>query len=214
MATPFEERSPSSSLNFKVNACRVKQAFVKAISFTLATPMSLTTQQHPDHIYSHHRYDRDPKISFIKIHEEYANVQWGPHFAANHVVRFIRYLSKQNITQPCDQMELFVLSIAPSIDWLESCKHKSIPSLPMLTTHFLLHEGPSFQPHEDISQMLDMVPREEEVLNMVLWLRKSLLLIHTSMMVLKERLMNWKACPLRIMRKISTLRALRHCKNV
>lgn len=79
-----------------------------------------------------------------------------PHNAVNHVVRFVRYLSKQNITQPCDQMELFVLSIAPSIDWLESCKLKSIPSLPMLTTHFLLHERPSFQSYGDISQMLEM----------------------------------------------------------
>ena len=34
----------------------------------------------------------------------------------------------------------------------------------MLTTHFLLHEGPSFQSHEDISQMLDMALREEEVI--------------------------------------------------
>lgn len=34
----------------------------------------------------------------------------------------------------------------------------------MLTTHFLLHEGPSFQSHEDISQMLNMAFREEEVI--------------------------------------------------
>lgn len=86
-----------------------------------------------------------------------------PHSATNHVVKFMRYLSKKNITQPCDQMELFVLSISPNTDWLESCKPKSIPSLPMLTTHFLLHEGSGFQSHEDKCQMLDVALREEEV---------------------------------------------------
>ena len=34
----------------------------------------------------------------------------------------------------------------------------------MLTTHFLLHEGPSSQSHEDIAQMLDMALWEEEVI--------------------------------------------------
>ena len=61
-------------------------------------------------------------------------------------------------------MELFVLSIAPNTDWLDSCESKSILSFPMLTMHFLLHERPGFQSHEDISQMLDMALREEEVI--------------------------------------------------
>lgn len=83
-----------------------------------------------------------------------------PNSSINHMVRFMRYLSKKNITQPFDQMELFFLSIAPNTDWLESCKPKRILSLPMLTMHFLFHEGLGFQSHEYICQILGVALRE------------------------------------------------------
>jgi len=104
-----------------------------------------------------------PKYPSTKPMKNIPMFDGDPLSTAHHVVRFIRYISKKNITQACDQMELFVLSIAPSTDGLESCKPKSIPSLPMLTTHFLLHEGPSFQSHEDISQIRYDPSREEVI---------------------------------------------------
>jgi len=43
LATPLEEQSSSSSLKFKVNACRVKQAYLKA---SLNSPWRLLHNLH------------------------------------------------------------------------------------------------------------------------------------------------------------------------
>ena len=40
LATTLEERSPSSSLNFKINACRLKQATLKALQVHLGDSIS------------------------------------------------------------------------------------------------------------------------------------------------------------------------------
>lgn len=97
-----------------------------------------------------------PHYPLFKDTRDLSTFDGNPLLVANHVISFIRYILKCNITQLHNNMQLFVFFAFLDIDWLESCEKTSILSLSMLLLFFLLHKGPSFKNMEEACKDLDI----------------------------------------------------------